>query len=138
MHHDGVVGFESFQYTVHYTPDDVVFRVPKLFFHYARDLGMNWPIRATAAIALSPEKSTAEVVFRCLYKYRPTVLLNVPTMMRAMLQSPLARDADLSFLRLCISSGEPLSGQLYRSSKRDLASRCSTQSALPRPALATS
>jgi acyl-coenzyme A synthetase/AMP-(fatty) acid ligase len=114
MHHDGVVGFESFQYTVHYTPDDVVFRVPKLFFHYARDLGMNWPIRAGAAVALSPERSTAETVFQCLYKYRPTVLLNVPTMMRAMLQSPLARDADLSFLRLCISSGEPLSGQLYK------------------------
>jgi len=114
MHHDGVVGFESFQYTVHYTPDDIVFRVPKLFFHYARDLGMNWPIRAGAAVALSPERSTAETVFQCLYKYRPTVLLNVPTMMRAMLQSPLARGADLSFLRLCISSGEPLSGQLYK------------------------
>jgi benzoate-CoA ligase family protein len=114
MHHDGVVGFESFQYTVHYTPDDIVFRVPKLFFHYARDLGMNWPIRAAAAVVLSPERSTTETVFQCLYKYRPTVLLNVPTMMRAMLQSPLARDANLSFLRLCISSGEPLSGQLYK------------------------
>ncbi|HME45717.1 MAG TPA: benzoate-CoA ligase family protein [Syntrophorhabdales bacterium] len=113
MHHDGVVGFESFQYTIHYTPDDIVFRVPKLFFHYARDLGMNWPIRAGAAVALYPDRSTVESVFECLYKYRPTVLLNVPTMMRAMLQSPLAKDADLSFLRLCISSGELLSGQLY-------------------------
>jgi len=114
MHHNGIVGFESFQYTLHYTPDDIVFRVPKLFFHYARDLGMNWPIRAGAAVALSPERSTVETVFQCLYKYRPTVLLNVPTMMRAMLQSPLAKDADLSFLRLCISSGELLSGQLYK------------------------
>jgi benzoate-CoA ligase len=35
-------------------------------------------------------------------------------MMRAMLQSPLAKEADLSFLRLCISSGEHLSGQLYK------------------------
>ena len=114
MHHDGVVGFESFQYTIWYTPDDIVFRVPKLFFHYSRDLGMNWPIRAGAAVALSPERSTAESVFQCLFKYRPTVLLNVPTMMRAMLQSPLAKGADLSFLRLCISSGEILSAQLYK------------------------
>ncbi len=114
MHHDGVVGFESFQYTIRYTPDDIVFRVPKLFFHYSRDLGMNWPIRAGAAVALSPERSTAESVFQCLFKYRPTVLLNVPTMMRAMLQSPLAKGADLSFLRLCISSGEILSAQLYK------------------------
>ncbi len=114
MHHDGVVGFESFQYTVRYSPEDVVLRVPKLFFHYARDLGMNWPLRAGGAVALFPERSTAESVFLSLFKFRPTVLLNVPTMMRAMLQSPLAKDADLSFLRLCISSGEPLSAQLYR------------------------
>lgn len=114
MHHDGVVGFESFQHTIHYTPDDIVFRVPKLFFHYSRDLGMNWPIRAGAAVALYPDRSTVESVFQCLFKYRPTVLLNVPTMMRAMLGSPLARGADLSFLRLCISSGELLSAQLYR------------------------
>jgi benzoate-CoA ligase family protein len=114
MHHTGIVGFESFQYTVQYTPDDIVFRVPKLFFHYARDLGMNWPIRAGAAVALSPERSTVEAVFQCLYKYRPTVFLNVPTMMRAMLHSPLAKKADLGFLRLCISSGELLSGQLYK------------------------
>ncbi len=114
MHHDGVIGFESFQYTIHYTPDDIVFRVPKLFFHYARDLGMNWPIRAGAAVALYPDRSTVESVFQSLYKYRPTVVLNVPTMMRAMLQSPLAKDADLSFIRLWLSSGELLSGQLYK------------------------
>jgi len=114
MHHDGIPAFESFQYTVQYTPDDIVYRVPKLFFHYARDLGMNWPLRAGAALVLSPERSTVETVFQYLNQYRPTVLLNVPTMMRSMLQSPLAREADLSFLRLSISSGELLSAQLYR------------------------
>ena len=114
MHHDGVVGFESYQYTVKFTPDDIVFRVPKLFFHYSRDLGMNWAIKAGAAVALYPDRSTVESVFQCISRYRPTILLNVPTMMRAMLQSPLAKDADLSCIRLCISSGEILSGQLYK------------------------
>jgi benzoate-CoA ligase family protein len=114
MHHDGIVGYESFQYTVHYTPEDIVFRVPKLFFHYARDLGMNWPIRAGAAVALSPERSTVETVMNALMKYRPSVVLNVPTMMRAMLQDSKARTADLSFIRLMISSGELLSGELYK------------------------
>ncbi|MBI5444635.1 MAG: benzoate-CoA ligase family protein [Deltaproteobacteria bacterium] len=113
MHHDGVVAFESFQYTARYTPDDMVFRAPKLFFHYARDLGMNFAFRAGAAVALLPERSSAENMFETLLRYRPTVLLTVPTMMRAMLQSPLAKDADLTFLRFCISSGEPLSAQLY-------------------------
>jgi benzoate-CoA ligase family protein len=114
MHHDGIPAFESFQTTVQYTPEDIVFPVPKLFFHYARDLGMNWPLRAGAAVVLSPERSTPETVFGSLFKYRPTVVLNVPTMMRSMLQSPLAKGADLSFVRLCLSSGEALSGPLYR------------------------
>lgn len=113
MHHDGAIGFESYQYTAQYTPDDIVFRIPKLFFHYSRDLGMNWPLRAGAAVALYPDRSTADSVYDCISKYRPTVVLNVPTMMRAMLQSPRAKDADFSFMRFCISSGELLSAPLY-------------------------
>jgi benzoate-CoA ligase family protein len=113
MHHDGVIGFESFQYIAQYTPDDIVLRVPKLFFHYSRDLGMNWALRAGAAVALFPQRTTADLIFEMLDRYKPTVLLNVPTMMRAMLQSPKAKSADLSCLRFCIASGELLSAQLY-------------------------
>jgi acyl-coenzyme A synthetase/AMP-(fatty) acid ligase len=54
-----------------------------------------------------------ESVFQCIAKYRPTVVLNVPTMMRSMLQHPMAKDVDMSSVRLCISSGELLSAQLY-------------------------
>lgn len=114
MHHDGIPAFESLQTIVRYNPDDIVYPVPKLFFHYARDLGVNWPFRAGCAIVLWPARSTVESVFECLFKYKPTIVLNVPTMMRSMLQSPLAKDADLSFIRLCISSGEALSAQLYK------------------------
>jgi len=94
MHHDGVVGFESFQYIAKYTPDDIVLRVPKLFFHYSRDLGMNWALRAGAVVALFPQRTTADLVFELIDRYKPTVLLNVPTMMRAMLQSPRAKRAE--------------------------------------------
>jgi benzoate-CoA ligase len=113
MHHHGLLGFESFQYVAQYTPEDIVLRVPKLFFHYSRDLGMNWPLRAGASVCLFPERTTAELIFQLIAKYKPTVLLNVPTMMRSMLKSPLAKNADLSCLRFCISSGELLSAQLY-------------------------
>ncbi len=114
MHHDGVISFESYQDIVKVTADDIVLRVPKLFFHYARDLGMNWPLRAGAAVALFPERTTAELIFDLIERYRPTLLVNVPTMMRAMLQSPKAQTADLSCVRLCLASGEALSGELYR------------------------
>jgi benzoate-CoA ligase family protein len=114
MHHDGIIGFESYQYVMRLTPDDVVLRIPKLFFHYARDLGMNWPLKAGAAVALSRERTTADLVFESIERYRPTILVNVPTMMRAMLRSPKAKGADLSCVRICLASGEALSAELYK------------------------
>lgn len=114
MHHDGVIGFESYQHIVSVTPDDIVLRIPKLFFHYARDLGMNWPLKAGAAVALFPGRTTADVIFDLIEQTKPTLLVNVPTMMRAMLQSPRAALADLSCVRLCLASGEALSAELYR------------------------
>jgi acyl-coenzyme A synthetase/AMP-(fatty) acid ligase len=113
MHHAGVIAFESFQDIVQYTVKDVVLRVPKLFFHYSRDLGMNWALREGAAVALFSEKTTAKAIFEMVEKHKPTVLINVPTMMRAMIKTLQKDRTDLSSLRLCLSSGEPLSATLY-------------------------
>jgi acyl-coenzyme A synthetase/AMP-(fatty) acid ligase len=52
MHRDGVVGYESFNYVLGYNTDDIVLRVPKLFFHYARDLGLLYPLRSGAGVVL--------------------------------------------------------------------------------------
>lgn len=113
MHRDSVVSYASFNYFLGYTSDDVVLRVPKLFFHYARDNGMLFALRSGAAVVLSEEKTTAASMFDLIGKHRPTVLLNVPTMMRAMIQTPEFERADLSCLRRNISSGETLSIQLH-------------------------
>jgi len=113
-HAHGMVACESFGHVCQFSPDDVVLRVPKLFFHYSRDAGMNWALRSGARVCLCPERITPERLFDLIRKYRPTVLLNVPTMMRAMLNSPEAANADLSSLRLCLSSGELLSEQLCK------------------------
>ncbi|MDP2645837.1 MAG: benzoate-CoA ligase family protein [Desulfobacterales bacterium] len=113
MHHDGMYSYESFQYMYQYTENDVVFTVPKLFFHYARDLGMNFAIRSGGAMVLVPERITARLVFDTIKKYAPTVILNVPTMMRAMIDTPVAERADLRNLRLCLSAGEHLSLALH-------------------------
>jgi benzoate-CoA ligase len=113
MHHDPIVGFESFQQIIHYTEDDVVLNVPKLFFHYVHDAGLFGPLRVGAAVALFPERSTAELIFELVEKYQPTILVNVPTMMRSMLETPSEKRTDMSSLRLCIAGGESLSPQLY-------------------------
>lgn len=118
MHRDGIIGCESWQYIVHYTEDDIVLNVPKMFFHYAHILGMNFPLRAGAAVVLFPERTTAPLIFELVEKHKPTILVNVPTMMRAMLQTPEAERRDLSSIRLCYSAGEALSAQLYNDWRR--------------------
>src|SRR4029453_6511368 len=91
--------------------DDLVLPVPKLFFGYARDLAALYPFGVGAAGIAFPERSTPEKIFELIARHRPTILVNVPTMMRAMLEEP---ERDLSCLRLCTSAGEALPEELHR------------------------
>lgn len=95
-------------------PDDVVLPVPKLFFGYARDLAALFPFGVGAAGIVFPERTTPERLFELIAEHRPTILVNVPTMMSAMVNHPAARDQDLSCLRLCTSAGEALPAELHR------------------------
>jgi benzoate-CoA ligase family protein len=94
-------------------PDDVILPVPKLFFGYARDLAALFPFGVGAAGIAFPERSTPEKIFSLIAEHRPTVLVNVPTMMSAMVSHPDAARQDLSSLRLCTSAGEALPAALY-------------------------
>jgi benzoate-CoA ligase family protein len=91
--------------------DDLVLPVPKLFFGYARDLAALYPFGVGAAGIVFPERSTPERIFELIARHRPTILVNVPTMMRAMLEQP---EQDLSCLRLATSAGEALPEELHR------------------------
>lgn len=101
----GVLGIE---------PDDVVLPVPKLFFGYARDLAALYPFGVGAAGLVFGERTTPERLFELIAEHRPTILVNVPTMMSAMVAHPDAAQADLSCLRLCTSAGEALPAELQR------------------------
>ena len=93
--------------------DDLVLPVPKLFFGYARDLAALFPFGVGAAGIVFPERTTPERVFELVEQHRPTILVQVPTMMAAMLAHPDAAERDLSCLRLCTSAGEALPRELY-------------------------
>ncbi len=92
--------------------DDVVLPVPKLFFGYARDLVALYPFGVGGAGVVFPERSTADRLFELIARHRPTILVNVPTMMSAMVNHPAAAEQDLSCLRLCTSAGEALPAEL--------------------------
>lgn len=90
--------------------DDVVLPVPKLFFGYARDLAALYPFGVGGAGVVFAQRSTPELIFAKVSSHRPTIIVNVPTMMRAMVREP---HHDLSCLRLCTSAGEALPVQLH-------------------------
>jgi benzoate-CoA ligase family protein len=94
--------------------DDIVLPVPKLFFGYARDLTALYPFGVGGAGIAFPERTTPERIFELIARLRPTILVNVPTMMSAMLAHPSAPTQDLSSLRLCTSAGEALPAELHR------------------------
>jgi benzoate-CoA ligase family protein len=94
-------------------PDDVVLPVPKLFFGYANNMAVAFPFAAGASSVVFAERSTPERVFELIALHRPTILVNVPTMMSAMLSHPDAARQDLSSVRLCVSGGEVLPVDLH-------------------------
>lgn len=100
------------------TADDLVLPVPKLFFGYARDLATLFTFGVGAAGVIFPERSTPERLFDLIQRHRPSLLVQVPTMMSAMVDHPAAMTTDLSCLRLCTSAGEALPREVYHKWRR--------------------
>jgi benzoate-CoA ligase family protein len=96
-----------------YTENDVTLSVPKLYFGYATGSNLLFPFAAGASSVLFDDRCTAEVVFRRIAQYRPTILITVPTMINQMVSHPEAGRQDLSCLRLATSAGEGLPEELH-------------------------
>ena len=87
--HDPLVSFECFaRDVVGYREDDVVLPVPKLFFGYARDATCLFTFGVGAAGIAFPDRATPERLFDLIERHRPTIMVQVPTMMSAMLEHP--------------------------------------------------
>src|SRR5213593_4114811 len=101
-----------------YSERDVTISVPKLYFGYATSSNLLFPFAVGATTVLFPEAATPELVFERIARFRPTILINVPTMINHMVSHPAAASQDLSCLRLAPSAGEPLPVELYQRWKR--------------------
>ncbi len=93
--------------------DDVTLGVPKLFFGYATGTNLMFPWAVGATTCLFPERSTPETMLAHIQRFRPSIVTNVPTMIHKMLESPLCAETDFSRVRLVLSAGEALPGELY-------------------------
>jgi benzoate-CoA ligase family protein len=95
------------------TANDITLSVPKLFFGYALGSNVFFPFSVGASCVLFPERSTPDAIFAAIARHRPTVLINVPTMVQQMISHPGASEQDVSSLRLATSAGEALPAELY-------------------------
>lgn len=118
-HHSPIINFAAYGLGVlHLQRDDIVLPVPKLFFGYARDLAALYPFGVGAAGVVFRGSSMPERIFGLIQQHRPTILVQVPTMLNAMANHPNAHRYDLSCLRLCTSAGEALPAEVYHKWKR--------------------
>jgi benzoate-CoA ligase family protein len=102
------------RHVVGYGPDDITVSVPKLYFGYAMGANLFFPFAVGATSVLFPGRCTAERLFHVIERHRPTVLVNVPTMVNRLVSDPSAPERDLSSLRVSISAGEALPIELHR------------------------
>jgi benzoate-CoA ligase family protein len=91
--------------------NDVCFSASKLFFAYGLGNSLYFPFRFGASTVLWPERPEPEKILQIIAKYRPTFFFSVPTLYARLLR--VEKKYDLSSLRICLSSGEPLPPALF-------------------------
>lgn len=96
-----------------YNENDTTLSVPKLFFGYATGSNLFFPFSVGGKAILFAEKPTADVLFEKIARHRPTILINVPTLINRMVAHADAASQDLSCLRFATSAGEALPVPLY-------------------------
>lgn len=91
--------------------NDLCFSASKMFFSYGLGNSLYFPFRFGASTVLWPEKPYPEKVLQVIAKYRPTFFYSVPTLFARYLR--VEKKYDLSSLRICLSSGEPLPPAIF-------------------------
>jgi benzoate-CoA ligase family protein len=90
---------------------DRCFSASKLFFSYGLGNSLYFPFRFGASTVLWPEKPDPEKILQVIDRYRPTFFFSVPTLYARFLR--IEEKYDLSSLRICLSSGEPLPPAIF-------------------------
>jgi benzoate-CoA ligase len=90
---------------------DLCFSASKMFFSYGLGNSLYFPFRFGAATVLWPEKPDSEKILQVIEKYQPTFFFSVPTLFARLLR--VEKQYDLSSLRICLSSGEPLPPAIF-------------------------
>jgi len=93
--------------------DDVFVSVSRLFFGYATGTNLMFPFAVGGTAVLFPDKPTPDRLFEEVARHGVTVLTNVPSMIRQMVDSSAADTAKMDTVRICLTAGEALPPSLY-------------------------
>jgi benzoate-CoA ligase len=93
---------------------DVVYSAAKLFFAYGLGNGLSFPMAAGATTVLLEGMPTPDAVGEILANYGVTIFFGVPTLYGMLLASDSLPEEDHHKLRICVSAGEALPGELLR------------------------
>jgi benzoate-CoA ligase len=115
QHKDMIVATRNYaQGVLEIRAEDRFFSVSKLFFAYGLGNGMYFPLSVGASTILNPERTRIERVAEIVARHRPTIFFGVPTFYAALLQEfNRGLAVDLSSVRLAVSAGEPLPGEVF-------------------------
>ena len=94
--------------------DDSCFSMSKLFHSYGFGNALTFPLWVGGTAILSDRRVTPDMTFEIIEKFRPTVFFGVPTLYAQQLHALEKASPDFSSLRLCVSAGEALPGDVFR------------------------
>jgi len=93
--------------------DDVVFGGLPFFHSFGQTCALNATISRGGTLTLLPRVEPGKA-FEIIQRDRVTILEGVPTMYSALLNHPAGDQADTTSLRVCVSGGSPLPGEVLR------------------------
>jgi long-chain acyl-CoA synthetase len=94
-------------------PDDVVLGALPFFHSFGQTCGLNSCMKAGGTLTLLP-RFDPDKALEIIERDRVTIFEGVPTMYVGMLHSDRADSADTSCLRLCVSGGSAMPGEVLR------------------------
>ncbi len=92
---------------------EIILSVLPFFHSYGMTTALHLAVQSRSTLVLVPRFDLAEVLKR-IRKHRPTIFCGVPAMYNAINRSPKVRPADVNSIRLCISGGAGLPGDVQK------------------------
>ena len=116
MHRHADLGFCTDTYAaaiLEMNASDVVYSVAKLFFAYGLGNAGYFPAGTGARVILNPGRPVPEDIAAHVNTHRPSLFFGVPTAFAQLLSSEIPDDTFES-IRVAVSAGEPLPGEIHR------------------------